>query len=757
VATASFDDLDNSEKAPVTTGFFVALWRHKALLFFGLAVGLGIGFAYYLNKAPTYQSTAQIVVFKRRADMNPMGGGGASLQGFVEDYVATQESLIQSQLIWTRAAKKLEGQPLSENWTQEQLVALIGASLKVSRNKDATSGMNQNVLNISIRGSNPDDCKKIVDAIIEGYNESVSGALGSVTDDNLKLINTSLETTQREFAEVEAEMKKKNSEIEKLNPVALTDIKARINNNENKLTEHRAQNRDMDSNLDLIQKTISSGGDRTALEIMYRLMQPGQRQQAMPGEAPRTPQEFVFNITLQEVELSQRLGPGHPDMVALKLRKEMIVDHLTKLQARDATAQEPKAEKQQTQDLLAMYRDVLKAQKTANDYKITDLEKILVSDRESVKKLEIHAGQLTLLKDQYDSLRRQLMNLRERKQQNDISRDARLFDVQTITPSTAGIKVSPLLPTTLGLAGILGLLLGSGLAYLAEATDRSFRSIQEVRQRLGLTVFGQIPPLTAFEPTVITDNPLDANLVVHHAPKSVQAEAYRGVRTSLYFSTRGKGHQVIQVTSPNPGDGKSTLISNLACAIAQSGRKVILIDADFRKPRVHKIFGLGYAEVGLASVIAGEAELESAIYSCDVPGLSILPCGPRPANPADLLTSVLFSDILNEIKKDYEFVLIDTPPILAVSDPAVVAPRVDGVILTIRMTKNSRPLAEQAKERLTLLGANVLGVVVNSTEDMAKGGYGYGYSYQYAYGDDEEDESPIAEPIEEATTLTRTR
>src|SRR5207244_2343842 len=133
---------------------------------------------------------------------------------------------------------------------------------------------------------------------------------------------------------------------------------------------------------------------------------------------------------------------------------------------------------------------------------------------------------------------------------------------------------------------------------------------------------------------------------------SIGAEAYRAVRTALYFNSQGVGHQVIQVTSPNVSDGKSTLAGNLAVSIAQSGKRTIIIDADCRKPRVHKIFNVP-SEIGLASVIAGTADLDAAIQPSLVPNLSVLPCGPRPANPAELLTSPRFKELLDLIRSRY--------------------------------------------------------------------------------------------------------
>jgi len=306
----------------------------------------------------------------------------------------------------------------------------------------------------------------------------------------------------------------------------------------------------------------------------------------------------------------------------------------------------------------------------------------------------------------------------------------------------------------------LGFLSGFGLAYLAEVSDKSFRTPEEIRRRLGLPVVGHIPFLRQEETAeLVRSTGLDPVLCTFYRSKSTEAEAYRGVRTSLYFSTRGQGHQIVQVTSPNKADGKSTLAANLAISIAQSGKRTILLDADFRKPRLHKVFSLASGRVGLASVIAGDAELKDAIQESVIPGLSLMPCGPIPQNPAELLTSPRLKELLEALRDQFDFVIIDTPPLLAVTDPCAVASCVDGVLLVVRVSKNGRPFAERAKEILNALGATVLGVVVNGVGRQGtyggynQGSYRYGDAsypyYQYGegsegyYTDIEEDASPV--------------
>jgi capsular exopolysaccharide synthesis family protein len=190
---------------------------------------------------------------------------------------------------------------------------------------------------------------------------------------------------------------------------------------------------------------------------------------------------------------------------------------------------------------------------------------------------------------------------------------------------------------------------------------------------------------------------------------------------------------VIQVTSPNASDGKSTVSSNLAISIAQSGKSVLLIDADFRRPRQHQIFPQP-AGAGFAAVLAGEVNVSDVIHAGPLPHLSLLPCGPLPRNPAELLSSPRLPAALDELRQRYDFVIIDTPPLLAVSDPSVVVPRVDGVLLVVRMNKGGRPPAERARELLATLQANVLGVVLNGLGRPNKKGNGYQYyGGQYSY------------------------
>jgi capsular exopolysaccharide synthesis family protein len=184
------------------------------------------------------------------------------------------------------------------------------------------------------------------------------------------------------------------------------------------------------------------------------------------------------------------------------------------------------------------------------------------------------------------------------------------------------------------------------------------------------------------------------------------------LRTSLFCGSAGQGRRVIQVTSPNRQDGKSMLAANLAVAIAQAGQRVVLVDTNLRMPKLDRFFGLP-AGPGLVGVLAGSIEPSEALQPSGLPGLSILAAGAVPGNPAEMLTSRAFADLLGWLREQADFVILDSPSLLGVADAAVVAARADGVLLTLRLDCDTRSDAERAMQRLTTVGAHVLGVVLN--------------------------------------------
>jgi capsular exopolysaccharide synthesis family protein len=277
---------------------------------------------------------------------------------------------------------------------------------------------------------------------------------------------------------------------------------------------------------------------------------------------------------------------------------------------------------------------------------------------------------------------------------------------------------------------VAGLLLGLGLALVLEFLDSSVTSQQEIEERLGLSFLG-------FVPTIPDSAGEVKDLHMHHEPKSLIAECTRVIRTNLLFMSPDKPFKRMLITSSGPQEGKSTTVINLGIAMAQSGNKVLLIDTDMRRPRLHKAFGVPN-DVGVSSLLVGDGTIDSAIKTTEVPGLFLLSCGPVPPNPAELLHTKAFSDLLAQLGTRFDRIVLDSPPVGAVSDAVVLATLVDGVVMVLKAGKTQSDTARRTVRMLRDVKAPLFGAVLNDVdlERTKYGDYYYGYAYRYyGYGD----------------------
>jgi capsular exopolysaccharide synthesis family protein len=278
----------------------------------------------------------------------------------------------------------------------------------------------------------------------------------------------------------------------------------------------------------------------------------------------------------------------------------------------------------------------------------------------------------------------------------------------------------------------MGMVLGLLLAFMFEYLDDSIQTRDDMERAVGsqVPVVGVIPVATEWRDSSRTE------IISVAAPKSPTAEAYRALRTSVHFAGIEEPLTTLAITSPSVGEGKTTTLANLAVVMANSGRKVIVLDCDLRRPRVHRFFGVNN-DVGFTSVLIGEAPLSMALKEVPgIPRLSLLASGPIPPNPSELLTSSRFGEVLRLLKTGDAIVLIDTPPLLPVTDAAVIAPSVDKLLLVASAGKSTRKQIRNALEILRQVDAPLAGVVLNRAETSKREGY-----YHYYYGRD--NDSPL--------------
>lgn len=281
------------------------------------------------------------------------------------------------------------------------------------------------------------------------------------------------------------------------------------------------------------------------------------------------------------------------------------------------------------------------------------------------------------------------------------------------------ISPQPLRNITLGL--ILGILAGAGVAVARETFDSSIKSVKQLALLVPAPIIGAI----SFDSAAV-DTPLITSLDTY-APR---AESFRVLRTNLQFIDPDAHHKVFVVTSSLPGEGKTTTAANLALALAEGGEKVVLVEGDLRRPKVAEYLRLE-SSVGLTTVLIGKLSLADAIQSTASDGLAVLTSGSTPPNPAEMLKSSAMGSLIASLRETYDIVLIDAPPLLPVTDGALLAAQADGALLVVRHGKTTSDQVTLAVERLEAVGAAPVGVIFNRTP--AKGGEGYGYGYGYGY------------------------
>ncbi|MGH3330493.1 MAG: polysaccharide biosynthesis tyrosine autokinase [Nocardioidaceae bacterium] len=288
--------------------------------------------------------------------------------------------------------------------------------------------------------------------------------------------------------------------------------------------------------------------------------------------------------------------------------------------------------------------------------------------------------------------------------------------------------VSPQPVRNLGLAGILGLLLGLGAAVLRELLDTTVTSQEDVADATDVSVMGNIAyDAAAAKRPLVTD-------LGSHAPR---VEAFRVLRTNLQFVDVDKDSKVFVVTSSVPEEGKTTTATNLAITLAQAGQEVLLVEADLRRPKISDNLQLETA-VGLTTVLVGRIGLEDAVQDYSVENLSVLTSGAIPPNPAELLQSQTMADVLTQMRKLYDVIIVDAPPLLPVTDAALLTAQSDGALVVVRHSKTTRDQLRHSIKRLEAVDGRALGVVLNMVPHRRSSAYGYGdgvgYGYGYGYG-----------------------
>jgi capsular exopolysaccharide synthesis family protein len=314
-------------------------------------------------------------------------------------------------------------------------------------------------------------------------------------------------------------------------------------------------------------------------------------------------------------------------------------------------------------------------------------------------------------------------SLMQRTKETGISGELKTNNIRVVDAAEVPRRhTSPNTTNNLLLALFGGAALALGLVFFSEYIDNRIKSPEEIKQHLGLAFLGMVPAL--FDKAI--ENPLISNGVPNNF-----SESFRNVRTNLLFSSAAEGSRSIVITSTGPGEGKTAVATNLGVALAQADQRVLIVDADMRKPRVHTVFDKPQGP-GLSNVLVGNAKSSEAVHKTAVPGLWVMPAGQHAPNPAELLGSKRFQEFLASLGQHFDWVLIDTPPVMAVTDSSVVAHLATGVLFVVGADMTSRDAARRALEQLHGTRASFVGAVLNRV-DLQHNPYYYSQYYRREY------------------------
>jgi capsular exopolysaccharide synthesis family protein len=306
--------------------------------------------------------------------------------------------------------------------------------------------------------------------------------------------------------------------------------------------------------------------------------------------------------------------------------------------------------------------------------------------------------------------------------------------VEVINPAEPSAKVvSPKLKWNIVFGIVGGLIIGIGLAFFIEYLDTSVKTIDDVERALQAPVLGVIPQ--------------NVGHLIFEGPDSPHAEAYRVLRTNILFSQKDPKLNTITIVSAGAGEGKSTTIFNLATIFAQNGSRVLIVDSDLRRPSLHKILKVSNA-IGATNYLLKQNSLEEVIQTTPLPTLDFLPSGKLPSSSMGVLSSAQMKELIRDLKRRYDYVFFDSPPIMGVSDASILASEVDIVMQVIQYRRYPQPMTIRAKQMIEKVGGNLLGIVLNNINMASDENYYYYSGYSEAKSDDtesfEEDEPKVA-------------
>ncbi|HTE53087.1 MAG TPA: polysaccharide biosynthesis tyrosine autokinase [Kofleriaceae bacterium] len=698
--------------------YLSAVRKYKWIIASIVALAITGAVLYTSQQTEIFQATASMVIDPKLPDllgqgqeMVVSGGSGSS----TAEYYRQQREVLQSYQLMRRTVEnndlqvKLLSADEREGLTQEEVLDLTTRRLRDALS--ITYPEQNRIMYVTVKNPDAQAAADVANAHVDTYVSWTRGQLSLGTQRASKWLATELELAEKKLRESDTKL----VEFQKANDilsVSLEDrqnmVTANITRYTEALNDARAKRIELSSILDRMKKTV--GSDVVKSPIF------GLTETAALDSIKS--QYYLERNKFLEIE--KEVGPKNIEYVKQKVKVEDLHSALeNEAQLAVMTIQEKLAAARTTETAFDQEIERYRQEAFQLGPKLVQFNQLL-RDRKSNE-------------DKYNILVNRLGT-------SDLN--SRLDSVNVTPLDRARAPTEPVFPSlrrNVVLGGAIALFLGVGVAFLLTFLDRSVKTLEDIQATAQLPVLGIIPMLS--ESDVASNDDKARDLYVFQHPTSRVAECCRALRTNILFSGADRPLKTLVVSSPNPREGKTTSVIYLGTTMAQSGQRVLLIDSDMRRPRLHQSMSVP-RQMGLSNLIVGEVDFNDVIKTTEIPNLYVMPCGPLPPNPAELLMTNRFQSVLEELGRRFDRILLDSPPLQAVTDAVVLSRHSDGVILVVKAGKTLREDITRSVRQLASVDGTVVGVILNEIDLDQRRDYYY-YSY-YGYGKDQVQEPEAA-------------
>ena len=642
-----------------------------------------------------YRAQTTLEIRNPTQDATVFGGQHSNTGGGAPDssYIQTQFELVQSTDVLNPVIEQndlerkwaVEGTPISREQAYYKLRSMLG--LKQVRGTL--------LMEVSVTSINPDESALLANAVAKSYSDVKRSSYASLEGNSM----SSLETNLRQSKQAVDELRTRVQQMRKNHPeIRDPDPDNRVRTTDPFQEEVTAKQNEVDksaTNIAALTNRVTQVGQLKPEELQRALSSLDITDPTVSNILPK----YQDAVSGEALLLNSGLGPNHPKLKSLRAGRDVYYKQLSEQIA-------------SIKHSLAIQLEIAKSTQGSLKHQLDDL-----INRQRQHRSD--SSEYDTLKEDYLKAKDVLTALEMQKQKSTVENGMTRTPAQqwNVAERPSGPS-SPRVPLNMAIGVLLGLVAGVGLAFFIEYLDTSVKTMEDVETMLGVPVLAIVPKNIK---------------LLHKQPNDVpDAEAYRILRTNIEFNRKSADANTISLVSGGPGEGKSTTLANLAFTCAQGGYSVLIVAADLRRPTQHKIFETSNS-MGLTNYLTTNIALDEVVLPTAVENLSIMPSGILPADAVGILNSQRMSDMIAELKTRYDIIFFDSPPILGVSDGAVLASEVDQSIIIVQHRRFPRAMLQRVKQAISNVGGTVLGVVLNNVDLRHDPNYAYYTSYYEYY------------------------